>query len=87
MTCSTNPGSSPPWSSLWPCWASCMAWSGRRSGATAKPCSNWPRRQPWPHPRPPQMAEMDQLYRRIGIGMGAFNVLLLGALYLMVFKP
>jgi hypothetical protein len=40
-----------------------------------------------PPRRPPQMAEMDQLYRRIGIGMGAFNVLLLGALYLMVFKP
>ena len=40
-----------------------------------------------PPQRPPQMAEMDQLYRRIGIGMGAFNVLLLGALYLMVFKP
>ena len=40
-----------------------------------------------PPRRPPQMGEMDQLYRRIGIGMGAFNVLLLGALYLMVFKP
>ena len=40
-----------------------------------------------PPQRPPQMAEMDQLYRRIGIGMGAFNVLLLGALYLMVFQP
>jgi hypothetical protein len=40
-----------------------------------------------PPRRPPQMVEMDQLYRRIGIGMGAFNVLLLGALYLMVFKP
>jgi hypothetical protein len=30
---------------------------------------------------------MDRLYGRIGRGMGAFNVLLLGALYLMVFKP
>jgi hypothetical protein len=40
-----------------------------------------------PPQRPPQMAEMDRLYRRIGAGMGAFNVLLLGALYLMVFKP
>ncbi len=40
-----------------------------------------------PPRRPPQMAEMDQLYKRIGVGMGAFNVLLLGALYLMVFKP
>ena len=40
-----------------------------------------------PPQRPPQMAEMDQLYRRIGAGMGIFNLLLLGALYLMVFKP
>jgi hypothetical protein len=40
-----------------------------------------------PPGRPPQMAEMDRLYRRIGAGMGAFNVLLIGALYLMVFKP
>jgi hypothetical protein len=40
-----------------------------------------------PPQRPPQMAEMDRLYGRIGVGMGAFNVLLLGALYLMVFKP
>jgi hypothetical protein len=40
-----------------------------------------------PPKRPPQMAEMDQLYRRIGIGMGGFNLLLLGGLYLMVFKP
>lgn len=40
-----------------------------------------------PPDRPPQMAEMDRLYRRIGAGMGVFNVLLLGALYLMVFKP
>jgi hypothetical protein len=40
-----------------------------------------------PPQRPPQMAEMDRLYGRIGAGMGAFNVLLIGALYLMVFKP
>jgi hypothetical protein len=40
-----------------------------------------------PPQRPPQMAEMDQLYRRIGAGMGVFNILLFGALYLMVFKP
>lgn len=40
-----------------------------------------------PPERPPQMAEMERLYRRIGAGMGVFNVLLLGALYLMVFKP
>jgi hypothetical protein len=40
-----------------------------------------------PPARPPQMAEMDRLQRRIGAGMGTFNVLLLGALYLMVFRP
>ena len=40
-----------------------------------------------PPGRPPQRAEMDSLYRRIGAGMGVFNLLLLGALYLMVFKP
>ncbi len=40
-----------------------------------------------PPERPPQMAEMERLYGRIGRGMGAFNILLLGALYLMVFKP
>lgn len=40
-----------------------------------------------PPARPPQLAEMDGLARRIGIGAGAFNVLLVGSLYLMVFKP
>jgi hypothetical protein len=40
-----------------------------------------------PPARPPQLAELDRLYRRIGAGMGVFNVLLLGVLYLMVFKP
>lgn len=40
-----------------------------------------------PPARPPQLAELDRLYRRIGAGMGVFNVLVLGALYLMVFKP
>jgi hypothetical protein len=40
-----------------------------------------------PPARPPQMAEMDGLQRRIGAGMGVFNLCLLGALYLMVFKP
>jgi hypothetical protein len=33
------------------------------------------------------LAEFDHLYRRIGAGMGIFNLLLLGVLYLMVFKP
>ena len=40
-----------------------------------------------PPKRPPQLAELERLYRRIGIGMGVFNVALLCALYLMVFKP
>jgi len=40
-----------------------------------------------PPARPPQMAEMDGLQRRIGAGMGVFNLCLLGALYLMVFRP
>jgi hypothetical protein len=40
-----------------------------------------------PPDRPPQLAELDSLYRRMGAGMGAFNVSLLVALYLMTFKP
>jgi hypothetical protein len=40
-----------------------------------------------PPARPPQIAEMDGLRRRIGAAMGLFNLCLLGALYLMVFKP
>ena len=40
-----------------------------------------------PPARPPQLAELDRLYRRIGVGMGLFNILLLGVIYLMVFKP
>ena len=40
-----------------------------------------------PPARPPQLAELDRLRQRVGAGMGTFNVLLLAALYLMVFKP
>lgn len=40
-----------------------------------------------PPARPPHRAELDRLYRRLSGGMGAFNILLLVALYLMVFKP
>jgi Predicted integral membrane protein (DUF2269) len=40
-----------------------------------------------PPKRPPQLAELDRLYRRIGAGMGIFNLALIGALYLMVFRP
>ncbi|MHB1497282.1 MAG: hypothetical protein ACYCXN_05155 [Acidimicrobiales bacterium] len=40
-----------------------------------------------PPARPPQFAQLDSLRRRISAGTGLFNVLLIGALYLMVFKP
>ena len=40
-----------------------------------------------PPARPPQFAELDSLHRRISAGTGLFNILLIGALYLMVFKP
>jgi hypothetical protein len=40
-----------------------------------------------PPSSPPQAAELDRLYRRVGAGAGLFNVLLLAALYLMVFRP
>lgn len=40
-----------------------------------------------PPARPPHYAELDRLHRRLSLGMGLFNVCLLGALYLMVFKP
>lgn len=40
-----------------------------------------------PPARPPQFAQLDSLHRRISAGTGLFNVLLIGALYLMVFKP
>jgi hypothetical protein len=40
-----------------------------------------------PPKRPPQLGELDGLYRRVGVGMGIFNVCLIGALYLMVFRP
>jgi hypothetical protein len=40
-----------------------------------------------PPGRPPQLSELDALSRRIGLGTAAFNVLRIGALYLMVFQP
>jgi hypothetical protein len=40
-----------------------------------------------PPRRPPQLAQLEGLTRRIGAATGVFNVLLLGALYLMVYKP
>ena len=40
-----------------------------------------------PPGRPPQLAELDRLYRRLSGGMGIFNLLLVAVLYLMVFRP
>ena len=40
-----------------------------------------------PPARPPELDRLDGLYRRVSAGTGLFNVLLLGSLYLMVFKP
>ena len=40
-----------------------------------------------PPGRPPQLALLDGLYRRIAAGMGIFNLLLVAAIYLMVFQP
>jgi hypothetical protein len=40
-----------------------------------------------PPRRPPQLAQLEGLTKRIGAATGAFNLLLLGALYLMVYKP
>ena len=44
--------------------------------------------EPVPPPnRPPQVQVLESLNRRVAAGMGVFNVLLLAALYLMVFQP
>lgn len=40
-----------------------------------------------PSVRPPQVARLDELERRIGLGWGAFNVVVLAVVFLMVFKP
>ena len=40
-----------------------------------------------PPARPPHFERLERLQRRVGAGMGAFNLCLLAALYLMVFKP
>ena len=40
-----------------------------------------------PPNRPPQMQVLESLNRRVAAGMGVFNLLLVAALYLMVFKP
>lgn len=40
-----------------------------------------------PPGQPPQLLELQKLRRRIGAGIGLFNICLLGALFLMVYKP
>lgn len=40
-----------------------------------------------PPARPPQLAELEALNGRIGLATGGLNVLLVVALYLMVFRP
>lgn len=40
-----------------------------------------------PPARPRQLEELEHLQRQVGLGMGIFNLCLLGALYLMVFRP
>jgi uncharacterized membrane protein len=42
---------------------------------------------PAPGSRPPQLQELAGLERRVSLGWGVFNVLVVGAVYLMVFKP
>ncbi|HEY3810876.1 MAG TPA: hypothetical protein VGL49_05530 [Acidimicrobiales bacterium] len=42
---------------------------------------------PAPGSPPPQVAELQSLEKRVGFGWGAFNLLVVGAVYLMVFKP
>jgi uncharacterized membrane protein len=37
--------------------------------------------------RPPELIELSGLERRLALGWGVFNVLVIGAVYLMVFKP
>ncbi|MCU4187044.1 hypothetical protein K6U06_21950 [Acidiferrimicrobium sp. IK] len=37
--------------------------------------------------RPPQVAQLDALATRISLGWGAFNVVVLVVVYLMIFKP
>jgi uncharacterized membrane protein len=43
--------------------------------------------EPAPGSRPPEIGELAGLERRIALGWGVFNVLVVGAVYLMVFKP
>ena len=36
---------------------------------------------------PPELARIDQLERRIGVGWGVFNIIVVAVVFLMVFKP
>ena len=42
---------------------------------------------PAPGSRPPQVAELEELEKRVAMGWGVFNALVVAAVYLMVFKP
>jgi uncharacterized membrane protein len=42
---------------------------------------------PAPGSRPPELLQLAELERRVSLGWGVFNVLVVGAVYLMVFKP
>jgi hypothetical protein len=37
--------------------------------------------------RPPELQVLAAIERRVSVGWGVFNVLVVGAVYLMVFKP
>ena len=42
---------------------------------------------PAPGTRPSELTELEGLEKRVALGWGVFNVLVVGAVYLMVFKP
>jgi len=42
---------------------------------------------PTPGTRPPELAQLEGLEKRVAFGWGAFNLLVVAAVYLMVFKP
>jgi hypothetical protein len=42
---------------------------------------------PAPGTRPAELSELEGLEKRVALGWGAFNVLVVGVVYLMVFKP
>jgi uncharacterized membrane protein len=56
----------------------------RRYAAVARHVEAVP---PAPGSRPPVLQELVDLERRVSLGWGVFNVLVVGAVYLMVFKP